>query len=142
MRVELPDLIPMQPYYRECAWGGQRLRALFGKALPTGVDVGESFEFSALPGQESTVAGGPLSGRGLADLAAEFGPDLVGAAVWRRFEGGVPLLIKLIDACDDRVLPDCGETDEMAMCYDMRHDDEGSDDPRYYVGEYRTQRCH
>ncbi len=101
MRVELPDLIPMQPYYRECAWGGQRLRALFGKDLPTGVDVGESFEFSALPGQESTVAGGPLSGRGLADLAAEFGPDLVGAAVWRRFEGGFPLLIKLIDACDD-----------------------------------------
>ena len=51
--------------------------------------------------EEPTGAGGPLCGRGLADLAAEFGPDLVGAAVWRRFEGGFPLLIKLIDACDD-----------------------------------------
>ncbi len=82
-------------------WGGRRLGERFGKDLPPDTPVGESFEVSALPGAECVVRSGPLSGRGLGDLAEEFGEALVGPRVRERHGAGFPLLIKLIDAGDD-----------------------------------------
>ena len=37
MSDKLPDIIPLEPYYREMVWGGRRLQALYGKALPPAV---------------------------------------------------------------------------------------------------------
>ena len=101
MPVPLPDMLPLQPYFRECVWGGQRLRHLYGKSLPPGATVGESYEVSALRGQEAVVSDGPLTGRDLRSLTQEYEADLVGEGVWRRFAGEFPLLIKLIDAHED-----------------------------------------
>ena len=101
MRTILPDVLGLQPYYRECVWGGQRLRDLYGKPLPGEVNVGEAFEVSALKGQEATVAEGPLAGQNLRILTEEYGPELVGSGVWSRYNGEFPLLVKLIDAHDD-----------------------------------------
>ena len=49
----------MHPYYRcdgETPWGGNTLKALFSKDIPSDV-TGESLEVSALPGRESVAVG-------------------------------------------------------------------------------------
>ena len=101
MTNSLPDLMPLQPYLREMVWGGRRLEGLLGKRLPPDRLIGETWEVSGYPGQESVVASGPLAGRGLADLLAEFGADLVGDEIWQRWGETFPLLIKFIDAHAD-----------------------------------------
>jgi len=104
----LPDIIPLEPYLRPVVWGGRRLQR-FGKDLPPDEPIGESFEVSALPGQECVVRrgpsvgpfAGPLAGLGLREVLARYGQDLVGAAVQSRYGDDFPLIIKLIDAQDD-----------------------------------------
>ena len=93
----LPDVIPLTPYYREMVWGGRRLAALYGKALPEDALIGESFELSAYEGRESRAA----DGRSLCALLKTHRADLVGAAVWARYGGRFPLLVKLLDAQQD-----------------------------------------
>ena len=90
----LPDVIPLTPYYREMVWGGRRLAALYGKALPDDALIGESFELSAYEGRESRAA----DGRSLRALLKTHRADLVGTAVWARYGGRFPLLVKLLDA--------------------------------------------
>ena len=46
MSVALPDLLPMRPFLREVVWGGRRLEGIYGKQLPPGLSIGESFELS------------------------------------------------------------------------------------------------
>lgn len=101
MNSQLPDILPLSPYFREMVWGGRRLGEIFAKSLPAGLGIGESFELSSYAGRESKVAAGPLAGVGLDELVREFGADLLGAAVVRRYGGHMPLLIKLLDACQD-----------------------------------------
>ena len=100
-----PLLVPM-------VWGGERI--LSYKGLAEGPEkVGESWEVSAVPGRESTVASGSLRGRSLPSLVEEFKGALVGKSVYERFGGEFPLLVKFIDASGDlsiQVHPD----DEMA----------------------------
>ena len=93
----LPDVIPLTPYYREMVWGGRRLAALYGKALPDDALIGESFELSAYEGRASRAA----DGRSLRALLKTHRADLVGAAVWERYGGCFPLLVKLLDAQQD-----------------------------------------
>ncbi len=100
MNTPLPDILPLKPFLREIVWGGRRLQS-FGKDLPPEVPIGESFEVSALPDQDSVVRCGPLAGLGLCDLLARYGEELVGTAVKARYAADFPLLIKLIDAQDD-----------------------------------------
>jgi len=97
----LPDILPMRPYLREMIWGGRDLGVHYNKSLPPSGQVGESWEVSAYSGMESTVASGPLAGRTLGDIASTAGPELVGAAVHRRYGNEFPLLIKLLDARQD-----------------------------------------
>ncbi len=93
----LPAVIPLTPYYREMMWGGRRLAALYGKALPDDALIGESFELSAYQGRESRAA----DGRSLRELVDTYRADLVGPKVWVRYSGRFPLLIKLLDAQQD-----------------------------------------
>jgi len=99
--MRLPDVLLMRPYFREVVWGGRRLQERYGKDLPAGKPIGESFEVSACRGQESAVANGPLAGWSLSRLASTFGEELVGPRAWERYGGEFPLLIKLLDARDD-----------------------------------------
>ena len=101
MNHSVPDLIPLRPYLREMVWGGRRMDSMLGKHLPPGRPIGESWEVSGYPEQESVVASGPLEGRGLAELLGEFGPGLVGGRSWARWGDTFPLLIKFIDAHED-----------------------------------------
>lgn len=98
---ELPTFLRMHPYLREMIWGGRRLGESYGKALPAGKLIGESWEVSAYEGMESVVEGGPLDGWDLRRLAAEHGGHLLGRDVADRYDGEFPLLIKLLDANQD-----------------------------------------
>lgn len=83
-------------------WGGRRLER-FGRVLPPGVDVGESWDVADLP-QSATpvpapwtpVARGAWAGRRLGELLAEDRGALLGDA--RSVAGRFPLLVKLLDA--------------------------------------------
>lgn len=88
--------VVFRPILKPKPWGGQRLARLFGKALPPGERIGESWELSDLPGNESVVRDGPCEGRTIRTLVSEWGADLLGGAplVDERF----PLLIKFLDA--------------------------------------------
>ncbi len=101
MALSLPDVLPMRPYFRELIWGGRQLQTLYGKDLPDGKNIGESFEVSACQGQESAVATGRLAGRSLQSLVEDYRGELVGEAIWEHYGALFPLLIKLIDAQDD-----------------------------------------
>lgn len=81
-------------------WGGRKLAELFGKPS-TGGPTGESWEVSAVPGNESVVETGPLVGQRLDRLVKTHGAALVGSRAAARHGDEFPLLLKLIDASDD-----------------------------------------
>jgi mannose-6-phosphate isomerase len=72
----------LEPRYLEKPWGGRRLEKVFGRALPAGVAVGESWEIFDRPAGSSVVRNGPLKGKSLAAL---------------RGEREIPVLVKILD---------------------------------------------
>ncbi len=96
-----PALLPMRPYLREIIWGGRGLQRHYNKPLSPGKSIGESWEVSAYPDMESTVAAGPFAGWPLRRLIREHGRELLSDRVYKRYAGELPLLIKLLDARQD-----------------------------------------
>jgi mannose-6-phosphate isomerase len=98
--LSMPPLYPLtfEPIFKERIWGGRNLETLYGKPLPPGCRVGESWEISDRPGDESVIARGPLQGRTLHWLMEQAPAALLGprGPAPARF----PLLIKIIDAQD------------------------------------------
>ena len=81
-------------------WGGDKLRQY--KAISTEQkNIGESWELSGVPGNESIVSNGELAGRTISELIKEYGPELLGRHVYETCGEKFPLLIKFIDARDD-----------------------------------------
>ena len=66
--------------------------------MATQPNVGESWEISDVPGDESVVANGADAGKNLTQMVQEYKGALVGEANYTRFGGKFPLLIKFIDA--------------------------------------------
>ena len=87
------------PIFKERVWGGRRLETLYGKTLPPGVPIGESWEVSDRPGDESVIANGPLAGKSLRWLMQAHGGDVLGAAR-AAADNRFPLLCKILDARD------------------------------------------
>lgn len=91
--------IAFEPLFMERIWGGRTLAERYGKPLPEGRPIGESWELVDREEAQSVVAGGPLAGRSLHSLwsgderTALFGSRAAGLG--ERF----PILIKLLDAC-------------------------------------------
>jgi mannose-6-phosphate isomerase len=92
-------LLTFEPLLKERVWGGNRLAELFGKPVPAGARIGESWEVTDRPEGVSIIASGPLAGRTLRWLMEEHGPELLGRPVQpgERF----PWLVKLLDARED-----------------------------------------
>ena len=92
----LPYPLTFQPRFKERVWGARNLERLYGKALPPGKLIGESWEISDRPGDASVIANGPLAGRDLRWLMEHHAEWLLGgaAAPGVRF----PLLVKILDA--------------------------------------------
>ncbi len=81
-------------------WGGQRLYSL-KNITPSADAVGESWEVSSIKNQESVVDQGVFKGISLKELYDSRGVDLVGNRIFNAYPTEFPLLVKLIDACDD-----------------------------------------
>ncbi len=64
-------------------------------------DIGESYEISCIPGEETPVAEGPYAGKNLEEVIAICGATLVGEHNYARYGTTFPLLIKLISAAAD-----------------------------------------
>lgn len=92
--------ILFEPILKHRAWGGDRLRH-FGKRVPIGGRIGESWEVADLPDSitdgRSHVACGRWAGMTLRQLLKEHGREILGSASLSP-EGGFPLLVKFLDA--------------------------------------------
>lgn len=85
---------------KEKVWGGQRLAPQLGLQLPFAGPLGETWELSDYPGEETAVRGGAFDGHSLRALMQEHAPALLGRSRTTA-DGRFPLLVKLIDAGDD-----------------------------------------
>jgi mannose-6-phosphate isomerase len=84
-----------KPIFQERIWGGRKLAELFGKGLPAGKRIGESWEIVDRPEAQSVVANGPLKGKTLHELWIQDREAIFGnVPKSERF----PLLVKLLDA--------------------------------------------
>ena len=92
--------LKFNPILNSMIWGGDKLRQY--KAIDTDQkNIGESWELSGVPGNESVVSNGEFTGRSIIDLIKEYGPELLGRKVYETYGEKFPLLIKFIDARDD-----------------------------------------
>ena len=76
------------PVFKERIWGGQRLREVFGKDLPPGKKIGESWEIADLPKGKSTIGNGPLQGQTLGEVVGKYREEITGPM--RSRHGPVP----------------------------------------------------
>lgn len=81
-------------------WGGKAIAEL-KQTRYASAKVGESFEVSALPGEETPVEGDNDAGSTLRDLIRKYGAALMGKANLDTYGDEFPLLIKFIDAQED-----------------------------------------
>jgi mannose-6-phosphate isomerase len=98
--MAMRELLRFRPLYQERVWGGRALEEAFGRALPAGPPIGESWEIVDRPEAQSVVAGGDLDGLTLREAIERHGADVMGPK-WpsaRRF----PLLVKWLD-CRERL---------------------------------------
>ncbi len=89
--------LTFHPIFKERVWGGREIEKLYGKKIPAAVPIGESWEISDRPGDESVIANGPLAGKNLRWLMENHATKILGdakAASGNRF----PILCKILDA--------------------------------------------
>ena len=92
--------LKFNPILKSMIWGGNKLRQY--KAIDTDQkNIGESWELSGVPGNESVVSNGEFVGRTITELIKEYGAELLGRHVYETCGEKFPLLIKFIDARDD-----------------------------------------
>tara|TARA_R110000868_G_scaffold119469_3_gene317126 strand:+ start:31316 stop:32380 length:1065 start_codon:yes stop_codon:yes gene_type:complete len=96
----------LEPILKEKVWGGRKLAA-FGKKLPEGAMIGESWELADLSSTSasggggdaaiSVIANGAMKGKTVRDAIGAWGDGMMGG-VGLSAEGGFPLLVKYLDA--------------------------------------------
>ena len=93
-------ILQFESIYQERVWGGRALADSFGRALPPGRVIGESWEIVDRPEAQSRVRKGAQAGASLRELIETHGADIMGPR-WpagRRF----PILVKWLD-CRERL---------------------------------------
>jgi len=109
-------------------WGGTKLKDL--KGLPHDEQpIGESWEISDMPDNESVVSNGQLAGKTLGELVATYKGTLVGKAVYEKYGNTFPLLVKFIDAAHDLSIQ-VHPNDELAQA---RHHASGKNEMWYVM---------
>lgn len=89
--------LQFKPLLKQTIWGGDKIIPF--KHLSSSMEnVGESWEISGVPGNETIVDGGEYDGKKLPEVVAELKDKLVGKANYEKFGTEFPLLIKFIDA--------------------------------------------
>jgi mannose-6-phosphate isomerase len=90
-----------EPVLFERVWGGNRLGRLFGKPLPAGKVIGESWELCDRPEAQTRVAYGPHAGKTFRELLEAFPREILGEALAAKKPSRFPLLLKYVDAGSD-----------------------------------------
>jgi len=88
--------LKFRPILKQRIWGGQKLRE-FGKEIPSGEKIGESWELADLPEDKSVISNGEFAGKTLSWAIQNHPKEITGD---ENFTGSFPLLIKLLDAQD------------------------------------------
>jgi mannose-6-phosphate isomerase len=93
------DAYPLKsvPVLKQRIWGGRRLAEVFGKELPPGQKIGESWEIADLTEGQSRIANGPFAGQALGEVLRGHTEEIAGV---QDFPRQFPLLIKFLDAQD------------------------------------------
>lgn len=128
MDTDSIQLLKFRPILKSVVWGGEKI-APFKGIVTDQTRIGESWEISGVPGNESVVADGPDAGLTLRQMIEKYGAALVGQKNYERFGSTFPLLIKIIDAAGDlslQVHPD----DDLAR---RRHGSLGKTEMWYIV---------
>ena len=92
-----PSALTFAPHFEDRVWGGRELER-YGRELPAGRTIGESWEVSAIAGRSSVVTAGPYRGQDLETLLCEHRDEIVGP--FDPAAGAFPLLVKLLDAAE------------------------------------------
>ena len=94
--------ILFRPIYRSRVWGGRNLETVLGRDLSsTDGPIGESWDISDRDDAQSIVAGGEWEGLSLNQLWIEKREEIFGAGLLPHPARRFPLLMKILDACDD-----------------------------------------
>ena len=120
--------IKFNPYFKSVIWGGDKICEYKDMSQPE-PNIGESWEITGVPGHESIVEDGDYKGKSITELIEEFGEELLGSRVLKKYSGKFPLLIKFIDARDNlsvQVHPN----DDLAK---KRHDSLGKTEMWYII---------
>jgi mannose-6-phosphate isomerase len=96
--MAVSEPIEFEPLVMERVWGGRHLEALYGKRLPQGTPVGESWEIVDREDAQSIVHNGPLRGAALHELWTKKRAGIFGTAYANHSAPRFPILIKLLDA--------------------------------------------
>lgn len=98
--MSLSSPIIFEPLLMRRVWGGRRLETLYGKRLPSGIRIGESWEIVDRVDAQSVVHNEPFRGATLHELWKTRREEIFGTGLpdTERF----PLLFKLLD-CQDRL---------------------------------------
>ncbi len=94
---ELNYPLLFHPIFKEKIWGGNQLNSELQKKSPY-QKTGESWEISAVKGNESIIKNGDLKGKTLGDLCRKYPLELMGKPLFEKFGAEFPLLIKFLDA--------------------------------------------
>lgn len=138
----MPELYPLkfETVLVEKVWGGTALVERFNKKPRKSEPVGESWEISAVSGNQSVVSNGFLAGNNIEELIEVYMGDLTGDIVYEKFGAEFPLLIKLIEAREDlsvQVHPDDKLAKERHNAYgktEMWYILEAAPDAKIYTG--------
>jgi len=96
MSISISQPLVFEPLFMERVWGGRSLETVYGKELPAGIRIGESWEIVDREEAQSVVHLGPLRGHTFHELWRDHRTEIFGTRVpdSERF----PLLFKLLDA--------------------------------------------
>lgn len=93
--------LKFKPIFKEKIWGGTKIKTKLNKDFSPLSNCGETWELSAVQGNISEVANGPLAGQLLDSLLEQRPEEILGKRVAKQFGTEFPLLIKFLDAHED-----------------------------------------
>ena len=99
----MSELYPLkfETVLKEKVWGGNALAARFNKKTTKTDHIGESWELSAVAGDQSVISNGFLAGNNIEELIEVYMGDITGDQIYEKFGNEFPLLIKFIEAQQD-----------------------------------------
>jgi len=90
----------LEPILKPKPWGGRNIERLFGRELPAGEKIGESWEVSARPGDSNIVASGLNAGKTLLELIESDPEGMLGPSLTNAHGNRLPIMSKFIDAAE------------------------------------------